>query len=80
MQPVGMLLQNSSVVAKVWNTGCLSNVFSDPQAVSSPAQVTCMEKVPTTVLENATIALDAAFNNVGDGQFDYGSLLPDSQA
>jgi hypothetical protein len=34
-----------------------------------------MEKVPTTVLENATITLNAPFNNIGDGQFNYGSLL-----
>jgi hypothetical protein len=38
------------------------------QAVPNSAQVSCMEKVPTAVLENATIALNAPFNNIGDGQ------------
>jgi hypothetical protein len=53
----------------VRKTGCLSNILADPQAVPSAAQISCMEKVPTAVLENATIALNAPFNNVGDGQF-----------
>jgi hypothetical protein len=38
-----------------------------------------MENVPTAVLENATIALNAPFNTVGDGQLSYGSLLLDLQ-
>ena len=64
-----MLLQNSSAVAKVRNTGYLSNVCPDSQTEPDSAQVSCMEKVPTAVLENATIVLGAPFNNIGDGQF-----------
>jgi hypothetical protein len=36
-----------------------------------------MEKVPTAVLENATLTLNATFNPIGDGQFIHGILLPD---
>ena len=69
-----MLSQNWLVVVMVRNIRCLINALANPQAVPSTAQVSCMEKVPTAELENVTIALNAPFNNIGDGQFNYGSL------